>query len=139
MRKRSREILCYRKIGPARTTVWRHYLRWRAEQTPPLPIRCDNSQCTFYSNPLVWNGRALKPILDHKDGNNTDNRPEMLQLLCPNCDSQQSTRGGANKGRIEKSEGGFAKVSKGGKRDYILPAETGYFEVTGSEGTLEKT
>jgi hypothetical protein len=99
-------------------------------------VRCDNPACFFHTNPLIWNGKPLKPILDHKGGNNTDNRPEMLQLLCPNCDSQQPTRGGANKGRIEKSEGGFAKVSKDGKRDYILPAEVGIFTLSGGEAKL---
>jgi hypothetical protein len=78
----------------------------------------------------------LKPILDHMEGNNSDNRPEMLRLLCPNCDSQLPTRGGANRGRIEKSEGGFAKVGKDGKRAYVLPAEPGRYTITGGEANL---
>ena len=132
----ARDVLRYRQMGPSRATVRRYYLRWRQEQNPPLPIRCDNPACRFHTEPLIWNGKPLKPILDHKEGNNTDNRPEMLQLLCPSCDSQQPTRGGANKGRIEKSEGGFAKVSKDGKRDYFLPAETGFYSITGGEARL---
>ena len=125
--------LRYRRTGPSRATVRRQYLCWRQAQNPPLPVRCDNPACRFHTEPLIWNGRPFKPILDHKEGNNTDNRPEMLQLLCPNCDSQQPTRGGANKGRIQKSEGGFAKVSKDGNRDYVLPAETGFYSITGGE------
>ena len=133
------EVLVYRRAGAARSTVWRHYLRWRKEQNPPLPVRCDNPGCFFHSNPLIWNGEPLKPILDHREGTNTDHRPEMLQLLCPNCDSQLSTRGGANKGRTEKSEGGFAKVAKDGKRRYVLPAEPGSYVVSGKQrkGTRE--
>jgi hypothetical protein len=128
----TRDILRYSLTGPSRATVLRHYLRWRAAQNPPLPVRCDNPVCFFHTNPLIWNDKPLKPILDHKNGNNTDNRPEMLRLLCPNCDSQLvETRGGANKGRIEKAEGGFAKVSRDGKRAYELPAETGIYSVTG--------
>jgi len=92
-------------------------------------VRCDNPECFFHTNPLIWNGTPFKPILDHKDGNNTDNRSEMLRLLCPNCDSQLETRGGANKGRIEKAEGGFANVSRDGKRAYVLPAETGIYRL----------
>jgi hypothetical protein len=130
------EVLCYRMTGPWRSTVRRHYLRWRRAQNPPLPVRCDNPACRFHTEPLVWNGKPLKPILDHKEGNNSDNRPEMLQLLCPNCDSQLPTRGGANRGRIKKSEGGFAKVGKHGKRAYILPAEPGKYTVTGGEAKL---
>jgi hypothetical protein len=76
----------------------------------------------------MWNGKAFKPILDHVDGNNSDNRPHMLRLLCPNCDSQQPTRGGANKGRIVKAEGGFARIVRG-RRHFTLIAETGNFVI----------
>jgi len=81
------EVLCYRKNGAPRATVRRHYLEWR--EARDLPMRCDDEKCFFYSQPLEWNGRPLKPILDHKNGNNSDNRPKNLRLLCPNCDSQQ--------------------------------------------------
>lgn len=47
----------------------------------------------------VWQGKPLVMILDHKNGNNTDNRLENLWLLCPNCNSQQPTFAGKNKGR----------------------------------------
>jgi hypothetical protein len=73
----------------------------------------------------------LKPILDHQEGVNADNRPHMLRLLCPNCDAQLPTRGGGNKGKVEMSPGGFAKVS-GGHRSYTLPAEPGQYVVSGS-------
>lgn len=138
-RRAAEDVLCYRRVGPSQATVWRHYLRWRQAQNPPLPIRCDNPLCFFHTSPLVWNGLPFKPILDHRDGNNSDNRPSMLRLLCPICDAQQPTRGGANKGRIIKSEGGFAKVSKGGKRDYILFPETGILNVTGESGSSNGT
>jgi hypothetical protein len=132
----SDNVLCYRDGNrrPAET-VRRHYYRWRKEQSPPLPERCDNKKCRFHTEPLLWNCEPLKPILDHKNGVNTDNRPTNLQLLCPNCDSQNhETRGGANKGRTEKSSGGFAKVDRNGKRDYVMPAETGRYKIsTGSE------
>jgi hypothetical protein len=133
-RRSMREVLRYSLTGPKQGTVWRHYVRWRAAQNPPLPVRCDNPVCFFHTNPLIWNDKPLKPILDHKDGNNRDNRPEMLRLLCPNCDSQLvETRGGANKGRIKQAEGGFAKVSRDGKRAYVLPAETGIYSVIGQD------
>jgi hypothetical protein len=101
-----------------------------------MPERCDNPECYFHTHPLIWNGKRLKPILDHVDGINTDNQPEKLRLLCPNCDSQLDTRGGANKGRVEKAEGGFAKVGRDGKRHHGLPAEPGTYSVSGQDAQL---
>lgn len=124
------DVLRYTRTVASPATVFRHYLRWRDQQNPPLPVRCDNPVCCFHTRPLEWNGKPLKPILDHSDGNNTDNRPEMLRLLCPNCDSQLATRGGGNKGRIVKADGGFAKVSRDGRRAYVLPAEPGRYSLS---------
>ncbi len=116
--------------------VRRQYKEWRQQQVPPLPDRCDNPPCQFHTGPLEWIDKPLKLILDHVNGNNTDNRPTNLRFLCPNCDSQNSTtRGGANKGRIEKSSGGFAIVTDG-KRHYILPAEPGHYALSGQETRL---
>jgi len=106
--------------------VRRQYEIWRAQQSPPQPVRCDNKECHFHTAPLVWNGRPLKLILDHQNGNNTDNRPTNLRFLCPACDSQLTeTKGGANRGRIEKFSGGFAVVSKSGGKDIEVPIEPG--------------
>ena len=106
-------------------------------QDPPLPERCDNKACRFHTEPLIWNTKPFKPILDHKNGVNTDNRPCNLQFLCPNCDSQNSeTRGGANKGRVQKSSGGFATVEPDGRRSYVLPAESGRYVVAGRAAKL---
>ena len=79
-------------------------------------------ECVFHLNPLEWKGRPFKPILDHTNGVNSDNRAENLRLLCPNCDSQLDTRGGKNKGKVEKSGGGFA-VIRDGTKHYTLPVE----------------
>jgi len=38
-----------------------------------------------------WNGKKLSLHLDHKNGDNMDNRIENLRILCPNCHSQTST------------------------------------------------
>lgn len=126
LRLSSADVLRYSQNPRSRSTVRRHYLRWRAERRPPMPIRCDNPDCMFRHTPLVWNCKPLEPILDHIHGNNSDNRPHKLRLLCPNCDAQLETRGGKNKGKVEKSAGGFALV-RDGKRHYELPAETGDF------------
>ncbi len=111
-------------------TARKHYLRWRKCQQPPIPERCDNEQCPFNLGPLIWNGKPLPLILEHVNGVNSDNRPSNLRLLCPNCDSQNSaTRGGANRGRVRKSEGGFCLVNPTGHDAYVLPAEPVNFDV----------
>src|SRR4030042_2391085 len=130
----SGEVLSYRKKGASQATVRRHYLLWRHKQA--LPERSDNQQCLFYTKTLVWNDKPIKLILDHRNGNNSDNCTKNLRLLCPNCESQLDTRGGANKGRVEKSEGGFALISREGKRHYHLPVEPGTLTLTGGKGKL---
>src|SRR5262249_46297092 len=75
----------------------------------------------FYTKPLVWNGESLPLILDHKEGNRLDNRPEKLRYLCPNCDSQLTTRGGLNKGRVEgAAEDRFTIITDEGNRKHEL-------------------
>ena len=44
-----------------------------------------------------WLGQPLSLQIDHKNGNNTDNRIENLRFLCPNCHSQTETFSGRNK------------------------------------------
>ena len=80
-----------------------------------MPLRCDNPACMFHTAPLMWNEQPLKLILDHIEGNKYDNHPASLRYLCPNCDSQLFTRGGANRGRV-------ANVTAGG---YILKNRNG--------------
>jgi HNH endonuclease len=50
----------------------------------------------------IWNGRPLVLVLDHSNGDRSDNRRENLRLLCPNCNSQQGTFAGKNKGRYTR-------------------------------------
>jgi hypothetical protein len=103
------EVLCITEHKPSRSTVRRHYIEWR--RSNGIVNRCDNQQCQFHCSPLVWNGKPLSLILDHRSGNMRDNTPENLRLLCPNCDAQNTeTRGGANAGRIEVLQGGTYHV-----------------------------
>lgn len=127
------EVLKYREGRRSQETVRRHYLNWRSQQNPPIPLRCDNPECIFYTAPLKWNGKDLQLILDHKNGVNGDNRPKNLRFLCPNCNSQEPTYGGGNKGRVKQSAGGFAQKRDDGKFNYTLPAEPGKFELKGGK------
>ncbi|HET6908430.1 MAG TPA: HNH endonuclease [Mycobacteriales bacterium] len=38
-----------------------------------------------------WNGRPLRLVIDHVNGDWLDNRIENLRFLCPNCHAQTST------------------------------------------------
>jgi hypothetical protein len=124
-----KEVLRYQKGRRNQDTVKRHYINWRLAQNPPIPLRCDNDKCIFHTKPLKWNRAKLKLVLDHVNGVCGDNRPQNLQFLCPNCNSQQTTHGGGNKGKVQQSEGGFAHVRPDDKKDYTLPAESGEYSV----------
>jgi len=111
------EVLCYRLTRVHPGTLRRYYEQWR--QDKGLTPRCDNPECRYHTELLVWDGKLLPLILDHVEGNRWDNRPEMLRYLCPNCDSQLFTRGGANKGRIaQATDTGFILMSREGAREY---------------------
>lgn len=115
------EVLILSRERKSQTTIRRCYDVWRREMQ--IPVRCDNSLCIFHSAPLAWNGKPLKLILDHSDGNKFNNVPSNLQYLCPNCDSQLLTSGGANRGRVEfVSNGGYILKNRDGSK---IAASTG--------------
>ena len=130
------EVLRYSPKSASRATVRRHYARWRHDQG--VPPRCDIEQCAFYSQPLVWLGQPLPLILDHINGNNLDNRAANLRYICPNCDSQLSTRGGKNRGRVhEARDGGYVLLSRDGRRHYHLLQDAGELRLTGYAPNLK--
>ena len=57
------------------------------------------NSCALCGLPPSWQGQPLILILDHINGNRSDHRIENLRLLYPNCNSQQPTFAGKNKGR----------------------------------------
>jgi hypothetical protein len=136
MRNKSREdVLRYRPKPVSRATVRRHYAAWRTEKG--LPPRCDSKECCFNTNPLIWLGQALPLIMDHINGNNRDNNPKNLRYLCPNCDSQLSTRGGKNRGRVaEAKDGSYILLTCDGRWHQHLIPETAKIQITSYAPTI---
>jgi 5-methylcytosine-specific restriction endonuclease McrA len=46
-----------------------------------------------------WNNKKLVLHVDHINGDPSNDHPNNLRLICPNCHSQTEFLGGANKGR----------------------------------------
>lgn len=55
--------------------------------------------CALCGLKSSWNGLALTLIIDHIDGDPTNDRRENLRLICPNCDSQLPTYKAKNRGK----------------------------------------
>lgn len=133
-RKTWREVLVLGKTKKHQKTIRKYFRQWREEND--IPDRCDNPSCQFHTTPLSWNGKPLLPILDHREGNSHDNTPGSLRFLCPNCDSQLTTRGGANRGRVsEEVEGGYTLHNRDGTR--IVSRSGVAFGVGTAFGVLE--
>jgi hypothetical protein len=129
------QVLRYSPQPASRSTVRRHYAAWREERG--IPPRCDLEGCVFNLAPLTWSGKPLPLILDHANGNNRDNNPNNLRYLCPNCDSQLDTRGGANRGRVlEASDGKYVLITRDSRRHLHLIPEPGGLRITGYAPTV---
>ena len=55
-----------------------------------------NQTCEECGISNTYNGKPLSLELDHKDGNNKNNKVENLRILCPNCHSQTPTHRAKN-------------------------------------------
>jgi hypothetical protein len=115
-------------------TIKRHYVKWREEQG--IPLRCDNDKCDFHTQPLIWCNKKLPLVLDHPKGQKRDNRPHLLQQLCPNCHSQTPNFAGGNKGKVEDLHETeyviYSETGKKGKKDFTKVSSGG--AVVGGEG-----
>lgn len=57
-------------------------------------------KCSLCSCGSVWLGKPIVLQIDHKNGVHSDNRPENVWFLCPNCHSQTETWGVKNMVRL---------------------------------------
>lgn len=63
------------------------------------PIQCELCKGT------EWFGRPMPLVMDHIDGNPSNDILDNLRLICPNCDRFLPTFGSRNKGKGRKSLG----------------------------------
>ena len=52
-----------------------------------------------------WQGKPITLHVDHINGDPSNDHPNNLRLICPNCHSQTEFLGGANNGRGRGSQG----------------------------------
>lgn len=71
------------------------------EWLKPIILKEQNNECAIEGCHCgnKWNGKELHFVLDHIDGDATNNKRENLRLVCPNCDSQLDTFKSRNKGK----------------------------------------
>lgn len=53
-------------------------------------------KCSICGMEPIWQGKPLVLILDHINGENTDDRLQNLRWVCPNCNMQLPTTNGRN-------------------------------------------
>lgn len=67
-----------------------------------------DGECAICHMPPIWNGMELRFILDHFDGDASNDSEDNLRLICPNCDSQLDTY----KARNKESARNHRRISK---------------------------
>lgn len=60
-------------------------------------LKEQNNKCVICGQDSEWKGKRLVMILDHIDGNASNNTRENFRCICPNCDSQLDTYKSKNK------------------------------------------
>ena len=63
----------------------------------PDILKEQNYKCDICGCETFWNGKPLVFVLDHIDGNASNNIRSNVRLVCPNCDSQLDTYKSKNK------------------------------------------
>jgi hypothetical protein len=65
-------------------------------------LREQNYCCEICEMKNEWNNKPIVFILDHINGDASNNRRENLRLICPNCDSQLDTYKSKNRNSARK-------------------------------------
>lgn len=65
-------------------------------------IEEQNNLCAICKIPDTWNDKNLVLILDHINGDASNNKRDNLRCICPNCDSQLDTFKSKNKNSARK-------------------------------------
>lgn len=60
-------------------------------------LKEQNNKCDICGCEPKWNNKTLVFVLDHIDGDASNNKRENIRLICPNCDSQTDTFKSKNK------------------------------------------
>lgn len=66
-------------------------------------FKSQDGKCDICGLDNKWQEKELKFILDHIDGDASNNNRNNLRLICPNCDSQLSTYKSRNKNSARTS------------------------------------
>lgn len=66
-------------------------------------LKEQNGVCAICGGPTMHNGKTLVFVLDHIDGDASNNKRENLRMICPNCDSQLDTYKSKNKNSTRRN------------------------------------
>jgi len=70
--------------------------------TKPHILKEQGGKCIICGNTDKWNNKKIVFVLDHIDGDASNNLRKNLRLVCPNCDSQLDTYKSKNKNSARK-------------------------------------
>lgn len=71
--------------------------QWKGTKSYILEIQ--KNRCAVCGSLNIWQDKTLVFVLDHIDGDSTNNWRSNLRCVCPNCDSQLPTFKSKNKGK----------------------------------------